>query len=570
MRRPLSLGIACLAVLAGCAQDLPAGPTAPGSRGAVPGVPVTTRGSSVPVGVAATHGPASAGPNPVASNTGPVSAPVSPSTPATPAAVAAPQGKRSTTDRPDDAPGYQVHLLYVLPADGADEQLDTAGAIATSVAAANAWFQGQTGTPLRLDTYQGQPDITFYRSPHTHAQLGTDGEARTAAVDKELQAAGFLAPMKIYAYFYGGGETPAGQPALSTLGWGGNGFAGVLLKAADIPLATSPDQAGVMEWTLLHECLHAMGFVPACAPHVTSDSHTQDDPRDLMSPQQNGDAPVIDPGNDDYFRANIAGCQDLAKSPFLNPTPADAQIPLGYPVALAPGENAAPVHAAYTSATLPGDASVEQAAADRINAARQAAGKPVLPLVPALSLAARRLAGDQHGDAARAAADVGFASQLGCGGTGTTELADTLVTALVGTSSARTVIADAQATGMGVGVASGGGFTWALVAYTDEKLIVNSATVGESDFNTYTVALALTPTPGYAGGLGRVIVDGQPGQAFRVVPGSPLQLYASVPRDAKHKVEVGLATADGTHYDIDQSFTVDGTAPVASALTAGE
>ncbi len=40
---------------------------------------------------------------------------------------------RTTTDRPDERGGAQVHVMYLLPSDGSDRALDTNGTIAASV-----------------------------------------------------------------------------------------------------------------------------------------------------------------------------------------------------------------------------------------------------------------------------------------------------------------------------------------------------------------------------------------------------------------------------------------------------
>lgn len=55
----------------------------------------------------------------------------------------------------------------------------------------------------------------------------------------------------------------------------------------------------------MHEVLHALGFVPACAPHTTANGHVSDPPNDLMYA---GNQPwdiahmVLDAGQDDYFQ----------------------------------------------------------------------------------------------------------------------------------------------------------------------------------------------------------------------------------------------------------------------------
>ena len=69
---------------------------------------------------------------------------------------------------------------------------------------------------------------------------------------------------------------------------------------------------------MIHEVLHALGFVPTCAPHHTSAGHVSDSPADLMYA---GSAPwtpsTLDLGHDDYYDAQVPGCLDLATSPYL-------------------------------------------------------------------------------------------------------------------------------------------------------------------------------------------------------------------------------------------------------------
>jgi len=65
---------------------------------------------------------------------------------------------RSTTDRLDDITGAQVHVVYVLPSDGQDRQLDTNGTLRNTVGSWQTWLSGQTaGRVWRLDTYREGP-----------------------------------------------------------------------------------------------------------------------------------------------------------------------------------------------------------------------------------------------------------------------------------------------------------------------------------------------------------------------------------------------------------------------------
>jgi hypothetical protein len=248
------------------------------------------------------------------------STPWPPSDPSVPAA-----GERSTTDRPDQVAGSLVHLVYVLPADATDRHLDTDGAIAGSFAAAQKWLADVGGVRLRLDTYGGAPDISFHRLAVTDAQAAANGPFVRDLIESSLIGAGFDQPRKILLVYYDGVSTTAcgggaWPPALS-------GTVGALYlhgappgapACASNPLATAAGTAGYWEHSLVHESFHVMGFVPTCAPHQTLSGHVSDSPKDLMYAGPEPWTPeAIDVGHDDYFRASVPGCPDLADSPYL-------------------------------------------------------------------------------------------------------------------------------------------------------------------------------------------------------------------------------------------------------------
>jgi len=246
---------------------------------------------------------------------------------------------RSTADRTDDFAGYQIHVMYVLSSDGIDYNLDTNGAIASSVAATQKWFAAQTrGTRrLRFDTSNGELDISFFRLARTDAAIAGFGAYVRDQIQLEINAAGFNHPEKIYAVYYGGSSTHAcgggaWPPTLT-----GNVVALYLRgrppgarPCAGHGLAASGDLPGYWEFSLIHEFFHTLGAVAACAPHHTRSGHVSDDPRDLMYA---GDRPwrpsMLDVGNDDYFNHNT-GCLDVAKSVFIDPVAADAVAPPGW------------------------------------------------------------------------------------------------------------------------------------------------------------------------------------------------------------------------------------------------
>ena len=248
--------------------------------------------------------------------------------------------ERALADRPDEITGPQVHILYVLPKDSPDQTLDTNGTIARSVAAFQTWLAGQTlGRRLRLDTYQGEPDITFVRLRRTDAEMKTHGKFIRDQIEYELLASGFTAN-KLYAIYYGGGhDSSCGDGAWPPKLVGNvaslylHGTPPGFVPCDSNPLAPSVAQPGYFEFIILHEILHTLGIVPECAPNHTLAGHTSDDPHDLM---YQGPLPwqpsVLDVGHNDYFGHGRSDCLDFAQSAFLEPAAPNAKLPPRWPM----------------------------------------------------------------------------------------------------------------------------------------------------------------------------------------------------------------------------------------------
>jgi hypothetical protein len=237
---------------------------------------------------------------------------------------------RHREDQPDDRTGKQIHLVYAIPSDGTDNQLDVDGTIAGSVASAQSWLTAQTGgRKLRLDTADGEPDITFFQLSRTEEDIEGEGAFVRDAIEAELDAAGFNDPNKIYAVHYdgtsthscGGGAWPPTLPGnVSALYLHG-------LPTGPIPCDTNSfagesDPPGYWEYGWIHEILHTLGFVAACAPNEHLNGHVTSPTNDLMyagtEPWDLSGDVVLDDGNDDYYAHDNAGCLDLADSAFLS------------------------------------------------------------------------------------------------------------------------------------------------------------------------------------------------------------------------------------------------------------
>jgi hypothetical protein len=269
---------------------------------------------------------------------------------------------RATEDSADDVAGYQVHVVYALPSDGEDKELDTNDRICNSVLNFTKWMATQSGgRTLRLDEKEGALDIQFVRLTKTDAQMkGSEnpGDVETGVaflrdrIERELEDAGHIKAQKLYAVYYGGSSTwscgggaypptlvgrvgalylngaPPGAPACNT---------NVLGKPGGPP--------GYLDYAMLHELVHTLGFVAEGATHHHSTGHVADlgatQARDLMyaarpttnDPGWGTSDPgglILDIGNDDYFDHRQAGVLDLAKSAFIDPLPANAAPPPGW------------------------------------------------------------------------------------------------------------------------------------------------------------------------------------------------------------------------------------------------
>ena len=78
---------------------------------------------------------------------------------------------RSLVDRPDDLIGYQIRLIYVVPADAKDRNLDTNGTIGKWIEEARKISRVQTGLTPRFDTYLNKYDVGFLKSKFNSMSL---------------------------------------------------------------------------------------------------------------------------------------------------------------------------------------------------------------------------------------------------------------------------------------------------------------------------------------------------------------------------------------------------------------
>ena len=270
--------------------------------------------------------------------------------------------ERGMVDRPDDVVHDQIRVLYVLASDNPDRARDTNGQICNSVRGFATWFQARATAYLRFDTHDGLLDVGFVRLEKTDAELrGTDPNNTSIAtgtafvrerIELELEAMGHIAANKLYAVYYegssvyacGGGAYPplivdrVGAMYLGGVPPGVTGTCG-----DNRPWGQPNLVPNYVDYGMLHELVHSLGFVPQSAPNQHASGHVFDaasgEPnRDLMySPRTSQDPGwsvdaqgglLLDIGSDDYFTTSPA--LDLQKSSILAPLPQGAERPIGW------------------------------------------------------------------------------------------------------------------------------------------------------------------------------------------------------------------------------------------------
>jgi hypothetical protein len=247
---------------------------------------------------------------------------------------------RVTDDRPDDFNGYQIHVNYVLPSDGIDEELDTNGLIETSVASFTRWFKAQAaGRSLRLDTCDGKLDVRFLRLSDTASSLKTKGVGILQHIERALKHRDPINPRKIEAVYYGAemedicatSPTPPSYPGHVVMIFPkGTLTSPMPTPCAQSQVGASAAQPGHIDMLMLWAVVHALGVAAPCAPHYRDGGLVTDSAADLLSAAAPSASSVLDAGRDDYLDHHIRDCLDLGKSVFIEPLPQGAQTPPGW------------------------------------------------------------------------------------------------------------------------------------------------------------------------------------------------------------------------------------------------
>ena len=225
-------------------------------------------------------------------------------------------------DQPDVSDDYQIHFIYMLAADGKDREYDINGWIEKRIKTVNKKFLKMSaktkksngiGHQFKLDmTKEGKLDVTFVRMNVLKKQLDKT-HAPESLVYRYLKEKGFDNPKKVYATFAGFNHRDGNDI-------GGEG--GVPYTVIFTPAVKSYGQPD-MDLVILHELFHTQGAAYACGKRTYEGTHVKGSDvlgKGILSTK-------IDSKNDTYYRHDIEGCPDLAKSVFVTPTAKDSWDP---------------------------------------------------------------------------------------------------------------------------------------------------------------------------------------------------------------------------------------------------
>jgi hypothetical protein len=225
-------------------------------------------------------------------------------------------------DQPDANDDYQFHFIYLIALDGKDTELDISGWLEKRLTTVNNKFEKWSkknkksngiGQKFKFDYRKdGKLDITFVRTNISKKKLG-EHDSPNDIIYRYLRAEGFDNPKKVYATFTG---------FKSKRGNSDGGEGGVPYMIIYTPAVKSYGQTD-MDIVILHEMFHAQGAAYACGKRTYDGKHVKGS--DVLA--SNKVTTSIDSNNNTYYRHDIEGCPDLAKSVFVTPTAEDSWDP---------------------------------------------------------------------------------------------------------------------------------------------------------------------------------------------------------------------------------------------------
>ena len=263
---------------------------------------------------------------------------------------------RAFSDLPDVDNGYNIHVIYAVPKEGADKEYDLNNKISMLVYQMDKWFNEKTkgrlydeGQNLKFDRRKdGRIDITFLRLEINNLSISKEGINAVNVIQPEISRLGFNDKKKVYFVVYGGSnkdvcassQLPQHVPKSVTANTAALYYPG---KGDDSCVENNggfkPEFNNTTR-SALHEIFHVLGVVPKCAPDhlIFSNEGTINDgigghltvPSDIMySVQSNvtfSKMDQLDMKSINYYNHD-SECLDLAKSRYVIPTVDNPQLP---------------------------------------------------------------------------------------------------------------------------------------------------------------------------------------------------------------------------------------------------
>ena len=225
-------------------------------------------------------------------------------------------------DQPDVNDDHQIHFIYLLSSKDKDKELDINGSIEKRVNKVNDKFlrisaknkkSNGIGQQFKLDmTEEGKLDVTFVRMNVSKKQLDVP-DYPTEMIYFYLRQKGFNNPKKVYATF-------AGFKSKHGNSDGGEGYVPMMvIYTPAVKTYGQPD----MDLVILHELFHTQAAAYGCGKRTYKGSHVKGS--DILASDTVTSS--LDSRNDTYYRHDIEGCPDLAKSVFVTPTAEDSWDP---------------------------------------------------------------------------------------------------------------------------------------------------------------------------------------------------------------------------------------------------
>ena len=169
------------------------------------------------------------------------------------------------------------------------------------------------GQQFKLDmTEEGKLDVTFVRMNISKKQLDVP-DYPNDIIYRYLREKGFDNPKKVYATFTGFKSKHGNSD-------GGEGYVPMMvIYAPAVKTYGQPD----MDLVILHELFHTQAAAYGCGKRTYKGSHVKGS--DILA--SGTVTSSLDSRNDTYYRHDIEGCPDLAKSVFVTPTAEDPWDP---------------------------------------------------------------------------------------------------------------------------------------------------------------------------------------------------------------------------------------------------